>query len=97
MTARVAELQDQADTVTRRVELERQKVAELHASVRDTQARLDSKRKQIGSFDGAQNHAQVRRQVRMLEHRCDCCRSNQPINLLLVSLSLPSHSNGVGE
>ena len=69
---KVAKLQDDADLYTRKIELERRRIAELDRQSGIMQAKILEQRKQLGGVNAArENNAQVAKQIKILENRLD--------------------------
>jgi hypothetical protein len=69
---KVAKLQDEADLYTRKIELERRRIAELDRQSGIMQAKILEQRKQLGGVNAArENNAQVAKQIKILENRLD--------------------------
>ena len=69
---KVAKLQDEADLYTRKIELERRRIAELDRQSGIMQAKILEQRKQLGGVNAArENNSQVAKQIKILENRLD--------------------------
>ncbi|GAQ87539.1 hypothetical protein KFL_003590130 [Klebsormidium nitens] len=71
-TAQIAKLQDQADMFTRKIELEKRRVAELDKQIQQMNAKIMEQRKKMGGVNAAkENNAQISKQIKILENRLD--------------------------
>eukprot|EP00227_Mantoniella_beaufortii_P009215 CAMPEP_0197589222 /NCGR_PEP_ID=MMETSP1326-20131121/10235_1 /TAXON_ID=1155430 /ORGANISM="Genus nov. species nov., Strain RCC2288" /LENGTH=518 /DNA_ID=CAMNT_0043154135 /DNA_START=127 /DNA_END=1683 /DNA_ORIENTATION=- len=71
-TAQIAKLQDQADMFTRKIELEKRRVAELDKQIAVMQAKIMEQRKKMGGVNAArENNQQIQKQIKILENRLD--------------------------
>jgi len=69
---KVAKLQDEADLYTRKIELERRRIAELDKQTGIMQTKILEQRKRLGGVNAArENNAQVAKQIKILENRLD--------------------------
>lgn len=68
----IARLQDQADTLTRKIEIEKRRVLEMDRQINDVQAKIDEQRKKMGGVNASKEATQhIQRQIRMLENRLE--------------------------
>ena len=62
----------QADAITRKIELEKRRVAELDRSIAGMQLKLEEQRRRMGGVNAAKdNNAQVQKHIKILENRLD--------------------------
>eukprot|EP01052_Picozoa_sp_SAG31_P030701 SAG31_NODE_3171_length_4590_cov_5.721443_6_plen_279_part_00 len=70
--AQIAKLQDQADTYTRKIEMEKRRIDELDKQIAIMQKNILEQRKKMGGVNAAKdNHAQIQKQIKILENRLD--------------------------
>ena len=70
--AQIAKLQDQADTYTRKIEMEKRRIEELDKQIEAMEKNILSQRKKMGGVNAAkENHAQIQKQIKILENRLD--------------------------
>lgn len=68
----VAKLQDQADTLTRKIEIERRRVAEMDRQIAEVEGRIAEQRKKMGGVNASKEATQqIQRQIKMLENRLE--------------------------
>ena len=82
--AQIAKLQDQADTYTRKIEMEKRRIEELDKQIEAMEKNILSQRKKMGGVNAAkENHAQIQKQIKILENRLEkvrCCpRPRSPL------------------
>ena len=66
------QLQDQADALTRRIELERRRGIDLETQIKKTKAKIDEQRLKMGGVDAArEDSVKTARQIKILENRLD--------------------------
>ena len=66
------QLQDQADALTRRIELERRRGIDLETQIKKTKAKIDEQRLKMGGVDAArEDSVKTTRQIKILENRLD--------------------------
>ena len=71
-TVQITKLQDQADLFTRKIELEKRRVAELDKQIARMQVRIMEQRKKMGGVNAArENNQQIQKQIKILENRLD--------------------------
>jgi len=69
---KVAKLQDEADLYTRKIELERRRIAELDKQIEIMRVKILDQRRSLGGVNAArENNAQVAKQIKILENRLD--------------------------
>ena len=74
--AQIAKLQDQADTYTRKIEMEKRRIEELDKQIEAMEKNILSQRKKMGGVNAAkENHAQIQKQIKILENRLEKVRS----------------------
>ena len=70
--AQIAKLQDQADTYTRKIEMEKRRIEELDKQIEAMEKNILSQRKKMGGVNAAkENHAQIQKQIKILENRLE--------------------------
>jgi coiled-coil domain-containing protein 63/114 len=70
--AQIAKLQDQADTYTRKIEMEKRRIEELDKQIESMEKNILSQRKKMGGVNAAkENHAQIQKQIKILENRLE--------------------------
>uniref|UniRef100_A0A7S0WSW4 ODAD1 central coiled coil region domain-containing protein n=1 Tax=Pyramimonas obovata TaxID=1411642 RepID=A0A7S0WSW4_9CHLO len=68
--SQIAVLQEQADNYTRKIELERRRVAELDMKIEETKHKILEQRKRVGGVNAArENHKKIVQQTKVLEGR----------------------------
>ena len=73
--AQIAKLQDQADTYTRKIEMEKRRISELDNQIKIMQSNILEQRRKMGGVNAAkENHAQIQKQIKILENRLDKVR-----------------------
>ena len=81
--AQIAKLQDQADTYTRKIEMEKRRIEELDKQIEAMEKNILSQRKKMGGVNAAkENHAQIQKQIKILENRLEkvpCPRPRPPL------------------
>mmetsp|Transcript_28818 Transcript_28818/g.35017 ORF Transcript_28818/g.35017 Transcript_28818/m.35017 type:complete len:526 (-) Transcript_28818:1065-2642(-) len=71
-TAQIQKLQDQADMYTRKIELEKRRVAELDKQIAIMNVKIMEQRKKMGGVNAArENNQQIQKQIKILENRLD--------------------------
>lgn len=71
-SAQIAKLQDQGDTYTRKIELEKRRIEELDKQIKKLQETILIQRKEMGGVNAnRENNQQVQKQIRILENRLD--------------------------
>ena len=77
--AQIAKLQDQADTYTRKIEMEKRRIEELDKQIEAMEKNILSQRKKMGGVNAAkENHAQIQKQIKILENRLEKVRCPRP-------------------
>ena len=77
--AQIAKLQDQADTYTRKIEMEKRRIEELDKQIEAMEKNILSQRKKMGGVNAAkENHAQIQKQIKILENRLEKVRCPGP-------------------
>lgn len=70
--AEIAKLQDQADTYTRKIEMEKRRIEELDKQIELMEKNILTQRKKMGGVNAAkENHAQIAKQIKILENRLE--------------------------
>ena len=70
--AEIAKLQDQADTYTRKIEMEKRRISELDKQIAAMEQNILTQRKKMGGVNAAkENHAQISKQIKILENRLE--------------------------
>ena len=70
--AQIAKLQDQADTYTRKIEMEKRRIEELDKQIEAMEKNILSQRKKMGGVNAAkENHSQIQKQIKILENRLE--------------------------
>mmetsp|Transcript_17782 Transcript_17782/g.29907 ORF Transcript_17782/g.29907 Transcript_17782/m.29907 type:complete len:550 (-) Transcript_17782:278-1927(-) len=68
----IQKLQEQADDFTRKIELERRRVAELDLKIEETKSKIMEQRKKVGGVNAArENHKKIQKQTKVLEGRLE--------------------------
>lgn len=68
----IAKLQEQADQYTRKIELEKRRVAELDRAINGMQTKIEEQRRRMGGVNAAKdNNQQVQKHIKILENRLD--------------------------
>ena len=71
-TAQIAKLQDQADMFTRKIEMEKRRVAELDKQTALMNQKIMEQRKKMGGINAArENNQQIQKQIKVLENRLE--------------------------
>lgn len=71
-SAEIRRLQDQGDAYTRKIELERRRIAELEKQISVVQSKVNAQRKKMGGVNvSKQNNQVLAKQIRVLENRLD--------------------------
>eukprot|EP00899_Mesostigma_viride_P003312 jgi/Mesvir1/12982/Mv05993-RA.1 len=71
-SAQITRLQDQADMFTRKIELEKRRVAELDKQIAMINIKIMEQRKKMGGVNAAkENNTQIQKQIKILENRLD--------------------------
>ncbi|GBG30062.1 Coiled-coil domain-containing protein 63 [Hondaea fermentalgiana] len=71
-SAEIRRLQDQGDAYTRKIELERRRIAELEKQITIVQDKVHAQRKKMGGANvSKQNNQVLAKQIRVLENRLD--------------------------
>jgi chromosome segregation ATPase len=70
--AQIAKLQDQADTYTRKIEMEKRRIEELDKQIESMEKNILEQRKKMGGVNAAkENHTQITKQIKILENRLE--------------------------
>ena len=70
--AQIARLQDQADTYTRKIEMEKRRIEELDKQIELMEKNILAQRKKMGGVNAAkENHTQIAKQIKILENRLE--------------------------
>jgi len=71
-TAQIQKLQDQADVLTRKIEIEKRKVSELDKQIDGMSQKIAEQRKKMGGVHAArENNQQIQKSILILENRLD--------------------------
>ena len=95
--AQIAKLQDQADTYTRKIEMEKRRIEELDKQIEAMEKNILSQRKKMGGVNAAkENHAQIQKQIKILENRLEKVRSAPALAALTPGSPCLTRSGGAG-
>jgi chromosome segregation ATPase len=71
-SAQIAKLQDESDTYTRKIEIEKRRIEDLEKQIVKLQDNILQQRKDMGGVNASrENIAQVQKEIRILENRLD--------------------------
>ena len=72
VTTQISKLQDQADVFTRKIEIEKRRVAELDKQIAKMHDRIMLQRTKMGGINAArENNLQIQKQIKILENRLE--------------------------
>ena len=72
VTTQISKLQDQADVFTRKIEIEKRRVAELDKQISKMNDRIMLQRTKMGGINAArENNLQIQKQIKILENRLE--------------------------
>jgi len=71
-TGEIVKLQEEANSVVRKIEVERANIAELDSAIGEAQSSIIEQKRRMGGVNAAkENHTMIARQIRLFENRLD--------------------------